>query len=333
MRSIAIVAVVLALLALSVLWVRPRTQTRAYDDEVELDDPPASAENEPTRPPVEVPPWASVAPEQIAAASECGLPVAFENELGMRFLLVPAGTYLMGSPAIEEGRDEDESQHRATIATPFYVQIKEVTNATYRAFDATHSSAGPKSRRHFALDADDRPVLVNQLCARHFAIWLSTRDGARTYRLPTEVEWEYVCRAGTQSAYWWGNERESSWRYENLSPFGAHGDDGHERSAPGAQYPPNPWGLYDMLGNVSELCATRYMAYPGAPLAVKRRIHAVQRHRPCEIVVRGGSYLDPDDYARCAYRDTAHPEASPRESRKVPAIGFRLVSPIARRSR
>ena len=77
-------------------------------------------------PEVEVPSWAHVAPEQIAEAKKHGVPVAFENDLGMRFVLIPAGTFLMGSPEDEEGRDDDETQHEVTISQPFYMQITEV---------------------------------------------------------------------------------------------------------------------------------------------------------------------------------------------------------------
>ena len=87
-------------------------------------------DNTPTA--VPVPYWGKVAPEQIAEAKEHGVPVAFENDLGMRFVLIPAGTFLMGSPEDEEGRDEDEVPHEVTISKPYYMSLHEVTNRRFR---------------------------------------------------------------------------------------------------------------------------------------------------------------------------------------------------------
>ena len=146
------------------------------------------------KPAAVLPPWARVAPEQLAEAKKHGVPVAFENDIGMRFVLIPAGTFVMGSPEDEEGRDDDEVQHKVTITKPCYMQVTEVTNRQYKQFRANHASSTATKD----LDGDDQPAVRVSLadCAA-FAAWLGERDTARTYRLPTEAEWEYACRAGT----------------------------------------------------------------------------------------------------------------------------------------
>ena len=215
----------------------------------------------------DVPSWANVAPEQIAEAKKHGVPVAFENDLGMRFVLIPAGTFLMGSPEDEVGRGDDETQHEVTLTKPFYMQITEVTNRMYWLFEPLHENMpyGDRDR-----DGEARPVTVWRAGARGFAWWLSVSDADRKYRLPGEIEWQRAASAGSESGFWWGREVTEAWRHENVGdqslarhyrrfPLGAQfefleADDGCAWTADVASFPPNHWGLYDMQGNLRELC-------------------------------------------------------------------------------
>ena len=122
-----------------------------------------------------VPSWAKVAPEQIAEAKKHGVPVAFENDLGMRFVLIPAGEAVWGVAA-----DGDDI---IRVAQPFYLQTTEVTAGQFRRCFPTLKRIGPDSRTE---DGASRERAVT------FADWLTRRDGPRTYRLPSRDEWHYV---------------------------------------------------------------------------------------------------------------------------------------------
>jgi len=206
------------------------------------------------------------------------------------------------------------------------MQIREVTLASYRWFDPVEPKGGDKPADRI------RPARAHLKNARGFAAWLTKVDARRSYRLPTEEEWEYACRAGTLTSRWWGNEAEHAWRYENLAQNLSEEDphyDGHRGAAPGARYPPNPWGLHDMLGNLAEVCDVPYRAYPEAQSRALDRSNAVLSLRPGEFVVRGASHLDGVRYARSAWRDTARLRRGFGPGRrKHPAVGFRLVSPL-----
>ena len=147
-------------------------------------------------PPIEVPPWAKVAPEQIAEAKKHGVPVAFESDLGMRFVLIPAGTFLMGAPEGEErhthplGWPEDEHQHEVTLSRPFYMQITEVTNDQYRRHMEDHRSLVTTGRSQLSagshyLDGGDQPVTrLSWNAVAAFSSWwrASTRNESTDYR-------------------------------------------------------------------------------------------------------------------------------------------------------
>ena len=254
------------------------------------------------------------------------MPVAFENDLGMRFVLIPAGTFLMGSPEDEADRDEDEFQHEATISEPFYLQITEVTKGQYLRFDPWYQSPDERSswRRSEDPDGEDQPACVSHIGGRHFATWLSAVDDHRDYRLPEETEWEYACRAGTTTAYWWDSAGGDVARYENLGQEDRRDPaDGFLWTAPVAQFRANPWGLYDMAGNVSEVCVNPYGPYPDADEEALFRHGVVVKRRRGHVVRRGGSCSDHIQFARSAWRDTTYPD-----NHYSGTIGFRLVSPL-----
>ena len=291
---------------------------------------------------VSTPSWAKVAPEQIAEAEKHGVPVAFENSLGMRFVLIPAGTFFVGSPEDEVWRDEGvphmpfsnepqrpsrERQSKVTLTTPYYMQTTEVTNEQFRHWRASHSSGEYNGE---SLDSSRQPV-VNILLADAvgFAQWLSDQHAEFSYRLPGEVEWERACRAGSHGRFYWEGGIEAGHQYENISDTTSHmgvqgwlevwpGDDGHGVAAPVGIYLPNPFGLYDMLGNASEFTTGTNKTNPdGSPLPPNPQYM-------CVPITRGGSWQFGARSARCAAR---RPAGAIVEL-GFPNHGFRLVSPL-----
>ncbi len=286
--------------------------------------------------PVSPPSWAKVNREQIEAAARYRVPVAFENHIGLRFVIIPPGTFLMGSSDDEQGRRADETQHEVTLSRPFYIQITEVTNAQFRRCDVwrvgrDHDSGG---FRGHSLDGDDHPaVQVSWDTASEFARWLSHEDRPRRYVLPTEAQWESACRARAGSRFWWGAAATEGWRFANVNDArtkqslrlmwdGWRRDDGHRVTAPVASYRPSRWGLYDMTGNVWEWCADWYGRYPSGPV-VNPRGPRDGRAR----VLRGGSWLIGPALARSATRVRDGPSARSMN------VGFRLVSPLPESSK
>ncbi len=272
----------------------------------------------------EVPSWAKVAPEQIEAAKEAGVPVAFENSIGMRFVLVPAGTFTMGSPEGEKGRSADEVRHPVILTRPFYVSIHETTNGQYRRFKRDHDSG----KLEESLNGDTQPVVrVSHTDATEFARWLSGRESGRAYRLPTESEWEYAARAKTTTSRYWGDEEGGFVRHANIADAKAKAkfdffswagswDDGFVVTAPVGTYLPNGWGLDDMLGNAWEWCADWKGDYPtGSVTDPTGPSFGTGR------VLRGGSWRSNPGFARAAFRPGGDPDGLPGDG------GFRLVLP------
>ena len=160
---------------------------------------------------------------------------------------IPGGRSYMGTlnPSVEN-RDET---YREVCLSAFLMSETEITNAQYEAFDPAHKAL--RGYKGFSNDDDEAVVMVSWEDAQAYCRWLSNRTG-RHFRLPTEEEWEYACRAGTTTAYNTGETYpEAFWKVQrntrNKVPV----------SLRVAQFPPNAWGLYDMHGNVWEWCADR----------------------------------------------------------------------------
>jgi formylglycine-generating enzyme len=132
------------------------------------------------------------------AVADPGGTVTFTNSLGMRFHAVPAGEFTMGSRA---GDWDEEPRRRVTIAHSLLLAQTEVTNAQYETFDPAH--ARWRGRQGISAKDDEPVVFVGWHDAVAFCAWLSAREG-KPYRLPTEAEWEYACRAGTETGFWTG---------------------------------------------------------------------------------------------------------------------------------
>jgi formylglycine-generating enzyme required for sulfatase activity len=214
---------------------------------------------------------------------------------GMPFVLVPAGSFLMGSPETEKDREAQERRHRAIVERPFYLGVHEVTQAEWTNVLGTNPS------QHAGCSGC--PVeQVNYDEVERFIARLNEQSAWPGFRLPTEAEWEYACRAGGNGAY--GDSGTIDTGRANINGRGTR---------PAGSYPPNAWGLFDMSGNVWEWTATNYAPYPGAAAPDS------PAYTPDRKVIRGGSWLFAADSARCALRYTHRPED------RGPSLGFRLA--------
>jgi formylglycine-generating enzyme required for sulfatase activity len=205
------------------------------------------------------------------------------NSIGMQLRLIPPGEFMMGSPASEWGPRDNETLHVVRITKPFYLSATEVTQAQYERVMGTNPS---HSKGPF------KPVeKVSWHDAMEFFRTLSVREGEE-YRLPTEAEWEYACRAGTTTAYSFGDDTSQLEKYAWYTV-----NSGRTTHAVGAKLP-NAWGLYDMHGNVWEWCQDWYGDYGNEKVVTDPTGPAEGRDR----VLRGGAFSYPPMYVRAALR-------------------------------
>jgi formylglycine-generating enzyme required for sulfatase activity len=249
-----------------------------------------------------VSPFASATPElgQADCAASLGLPVEWKNSLGMAFRLIPPGEYEMGSAESEDGRSDAEGpQHKVRITRPSYLQSTVVTQGHWKQLMGT----SPWSGESLVKEGSDYPaVYVSWDDAVAFCRRLSEQDGEE-YRLPTEAEWEWACRAGSQTAYGFGDDSSQlgayGWFEENADDIGeAYAHRVGEKK-------PNGFGLYDMHGNVWEWSGDWFdkdwygkstVADPQGPSTGSLR------------VIRGGSWDFSTLRARSACRDRYSPD-------------------------
>ena len=228
------------------------------------------------------------------AEGRAGVPLAQELDLGggvtMKLVLIPAGEFMMGSPADEKGRDYIETHHRVRITKAFYMGVTELTQEQYEAVMGKNPS--------FFEGAKNPVEMVSWNDAQKFCRKVSQKTGMPV-RLPTEAEWEYACRGGTTMRFSFGDSDAELFRYANYADTNANipwsdkaHNDGFANTAPVGSFKPNAWGLYDMHGNVSEWCQDGYEdCYVKSPAADPYR------------VLRGGSWLSRPYYLRSARRD------------------------------
>ena len=255
-------------------------------------------------------------------------------------VVVPAGSFMMGSPASEEGRDRyrEDPQHRVTIDSPFAVGVYEVTFAEW---DACVSAGGCLYRVDNGFGRDRRPIInVSWRNAQAYAEWLS-RETEESYRLLSEAEWEYVARAGTVTRFHWGNAIGSN--RANCHDCGSRWD--ASGTAPVGSFGANAFGLHDVHGNVDEwVVDCWYDNYEGAPRDGSARLDDQSGEPPsssatggedrsvplglrdgdCSLrVLRGGSWKHTSRFLRAAHRYWARFGGGGNDS-----IGFRLFRSV-----
>jgi formylglycine-generating enzyme required for sulfatase activity len=195
------------------------------------------------------------------------------NSFGMHFVLIPAGTFLMGREPAEEGDEDELPQHRVTLSQPFYLQTTPVTQGQWERVMGVNPSL-------FQECGEDCPVEnVSWDDAQNFIRKLNQMEKTEKYRLPTEAEWEYACRAGSTQCYCFG-DKESE-----LRQYAWYADNSERSTHPGGRLKPNAWGFYDMHGNVYEWCQDRYGQYPLGPVTDPKGPSSGEYR-----VLRGGSW-------------------------------------------
>ncbi len=252
-----------------------------------------------------------------------------DSASGLSFAWLPGGCFLQGSPTSELGRDNDEKQHEVCLEG-FWMSTREVTVDDFRRFveatgyvtDAEREGfawiyQGTKTkvdgqswrRTRFPQTAGDPVINVSWYDAMAYCNWLARETGLH-FRLPTESEWEYGCRAGAKGRYFWGEDASRACAFANVhdrTSKNVNGytwqsfpcNDGFAQTAPTGSFQPNAYGLHDMLGNVWE--------WTGSADGSGKRY------------ARGGSWDDRDKYVRCANRDRLDPQF------RTYSVGFRPV--------
>ncbi|MGD0090939.1 MAG: SUMF1/EgtB/PvdO family nonheme iron enzyme [Planctomycetota bacterium] len=305
---------------------------------------------EPAHPPV-LEPEVAHAEVQKRPSQPQGLEPAISLGLGngvkLELVLIPAGKFVMGSPETEKDRRNDETQHEAEISQPFYMGKYEVTVAQFGRFvEATaYQTEAERDGEAAGLDGHKR-VKVNganwrkqvfeqgaehPVCevswndAKAFCEWLSSRSGKKV-GLPTEAQWEYAARAGTTTAYPWGDNPDDGKGWGNAADQTAkqafnlkseevfNWDDGYAFTAPVGKFRPNAFGLYDTMGNVWEWCEDWYGEYA----AGRATDPAGPATGTCRVL-RGGSWFNSSSTCRSAYRSWVNPDYRNSNS------GFRTV--------
>lgn len=244
--------------------------------------------------------------------SGCPIPVPGQTRTfdGMEFQWCPPGTFYMGSPLSEEGREPDENLHEVTISRGFWMGTYEVTQAQWVEVMGSNPSYSSNV-------GDDLPVnLVDWYDVQDFIDALNASHTDATYRLPTEAEWEYACRAGTMPRYYWGYDRY----YTEIDKYCWYGASSGSMLRPVGGKRPNNWGLHDMSGSVLEWCQDWFGEYPTTPQTDPQGAESEFRK-----IIRGGSYLEPPIYCRSAGRYVAPPDDSDFSLIPYIMMGFRLV--------
>ena len=210
------------------------------------------------------------------------------NSVDIVLVPIPAGEFMMGSPETEAGRLGNETQHQVRITKPFYLSAHEVTQQQYlEVMDNDPSSS----------KGDTKPVeKVSWVDAVAFCRRLSKSEGVE-YRLPTEAEWEYACRAGTTTAYSFGNYDASG-----LGEYAWHRGNSDDTTHPVGEKLPNAWGLFDMHGNVWEWYQDWYGGYETEQVLIDPKGAASGSRR----VLRGGAFGNRARVVRAAVRSYSH---------------------------
>jgi formylglycine-generating enzyme required for sulfatase activity len=269
------------------------------------------------------------------------------TEVGLEFVPIRGGEFAMGTPEAEKGRSADETPVHRVKLDPFWMAKVETTWDAYRLFmfaqqanekenpdamvDAISRPTPPYVEMSFGMGLDGYPAIsMTQHAANKFAQWLSLKTG-HFYRLPTEAEWEYACRAGATTAYSFGDDPAQLGDY---AWFAANSGGKYQKVG---TKKPNPWGLHDMEGNVVEWTLDQYddsFYGAGGTLALNPWNKPTE---PYPLVARGGGWADDASRLRCGARLASDPEWKFQDPQLPKSIwyetdaqwlGFRLVRPL-----
>ena len=239
----------------------------------------------------------------------------FTNSIGMKLIRIPKGTFTMGSPIDEDDEDDaiecDDEQHVVTISKDYYLSLKLVTQVQYEKVMGTNPSffqgnevQGDSSNHPVEMVSWDNAV---EFCKRLSELTEEKKAG-RVYRLPTEAEWEHACRAGSKTAYCFGDDSRS------LGDYAWFRANSKEQTHPVGKKKANAWGLYDMHGNVWEWCCDRYGEYP------KGEVSDPSGPKEGSLrVYRGGCWDSIAAYCLSASRSWYYP------SSRCSLLGFRVA--------
>jgi formylglycine-generating enzyme required for sulfatase activity len=257
---------------------------------------------------------------QIAPPPQPGQKMSVDIKgMKMAFAWIPPGEFMMGSPATEQGREEDETRHKVKISKGFWMGVYEVTQEQWEGVVGKNpSDFVGKNRPVDHVNCDDAREFISRLNLS------SARQEGTMFRLPTEAEWEYACRAGTTARYYFGEADDELHNYGNYCDISCtvtmgqrdtRYDDGHSDTAPVGSYKPNKYGLYDMHGNVWEWCEDWYAPYAAGPVTDPVQREPVDGTR----VFRGGGWSNASWMCRSARRGHINPDM------RGPDTGLRLV--------
>ncbi|MCY3022751.1 MAG: formylglycine-generating enzyme family protein [Planctomycetota bacterium] len=272
---------------------------------------------------------------------------------------IPGGTYLMGSPEAEPGRKKDEGPQHEVVIKPFWMGKYEVTWEEFDIFafkrdvrrkseqgvnlaqqseseklaDGVSRPTAPYTDMTFSWGKGGKPALCfTHHAAMEYCRWLSVKTG-KAYRLPTEAEWEYAARAGAKTAYFWGDDPAKAGDYAWFA------DNSEKKPHPVGEKKPNPFGLYDILGNVTEWCLDHYepkfyAKFKDAPAVQPVVLPDGEEY---SYVARGGAWSDKVQALRSAARQGSDEEWSMQDPQfpksvwwhtDAKFVGFRVVRPV-----
>jgi formylglycine-generating enzyme required for sulfatase activity len=254
--------------------------------------------------------WAALRDPASAQQQASAPPKEIVNSLRMKLVLIPAGEFILGSAKENEDRFSNESpQQKVRISKPFYMGVHEVTQRQYREVMGRNPSKYKLSPDHPVEQVTWEEAV--QFC-RKLSEWPFEKETRRVYRLPTEAEWEYACRAGSTTTFSCG---------DTLTDKHANFQRDTDRTARVGSYRPNAFGLYDMHGNVWEWCQDWY---DGAAYQTAAGDDPAGPETGGTRVIRGGGWHSEADRCRSAVRDSFTP------AHRFHDIGFRVVCTIAR---
>ena len=275
------------------------------------------------------------------------------NDYKLPMQFIPSGSFKMGSPKFEQGHFGDEGPQHQVSVDGFWMGQFEITWDLYNLFvsreldgnqisnaedsevnidvDGVSGATTPYVEMSFGMGIDNYPAIcMTQLAAVKFCEWLSAMTG-RFYRLPTEAEWEYACRAGTETAFSFGDDSSQ------LEEYAWYAENSNDKYQEVGSKKPNPWGLYDMHGNVAEWTLDHYI-----PTVYGQRIAGVSNplaegQKVYPKTVRGGSWMDSPNRLRSAARRPSTKKWKKRDPQipkskwwhtDAPFVGFRVVRPL-----